>query len=212
MSHYKPKTQKRQQKNRSRRQRRRHSRRNQRGGSTILSPSNYSNQNNAHFSGIGFTDPQGAVTGCTGSTSSAAALKGLDVFQTIGGLKTPVAAMKGGRGRILNKDMKPLHKSMDKAMKKLHKSMRRGGRSRAKVGGAPPGTIQAHQYAGASGGANANIAALTQHAAGANNLASNTPPPIPAPIQSNMVGGARTRHHRRRLRYKKSMARKSRSA
>ena len=133
MSHYKPKTQKRQQKNRSRRQRRRHSRRNQRGGSTILSPSNYSNQNNAHFSGIGFTDPQGAVTGCTGSTSSAAALKGLDVFQTIGGLKTPVAAMKGGRGRILNKDMKPLHKSMDKAMKKLHKSMRRRGHGRGRM-------------------------------------------------------------------------------
>ena len=133
MSHYKPKTQKRQQKNRSRRQRRRHSRRNQRGGSTILSPSNYSNQNNAHFSGIGFTDPQGAVTGCTGSTSSAAALKGLDVFQTIGGLKTPVAAMKGGRGRILNKNMKPLHKSMDKAMKKLHKSMRRRGHGRGRM-------------------------------------------------------------------------------
>ena len=99
MSQYKPKTQKRQQKNRSRRQRRRHSRRNQRGGSTILSPSNYSNQNNAHFGGIGFTDPKGAVTGCTGSTSSAAALKGADIFTTIGGVKTPVTTMKGGRGR-----------------------------------------------------------------------------------------------------------------
>lgn len=71
----------------------------QRGGSTILSPSNYSNQNNAHFSGIGFTDPQGAVTGCTGSTSSAAALREADVFQTIGGIKTPLTTMKGGRGR-----------------------------------------------------------------------------------------------------------------
>ena len=122
----KSKMQKRQQKSR----RQRHSRRSQRGGSTIISPSNYSNQNNAHFSGIGFTDPTGAVTGCTGSTSSAAALKGVDVFQTIGGIKTPVAAMKGGRSRkrILNKDMKPLHKSMDKAMKKLHKSIRRRGR------------------------------------------------------------------------------------
>jgi hypothetical protein len=99
MSHYKTKTQKRQQKNRSRRQRRRHSRRNQRGGSTILSPSNYSNQNNAHFSGIGFTDPTGAVTGCTGSTSSAAALKGVDVFTTIGGVTKSISAMKGGRGR-----------------------------------------------------------------------------------------------------------------
>lgn len=105
------------QKSRSRRQR--HSHRSQRGGSTIISPSNYSNQNNAHFSGIGFTDPTGAVTGCTGSTSSAAALKGVDVFQTIGGIKSPVPAMKGGRSRkrILNKDMKPFHKSMDKEMK-----------------------------------------------------------------------------------------------
>ena len=106
MSHYKmsrsrSKTQKRQQKNRSRsrRQRGRYSRKNQRGGSTILSPSNYSNQNNAHFGGIGFTDPKGAVTGCTGSTSSAAALKGADIFTTIGGVKTPVTTMKGGRGR-----------------------------------------------------------------------------------------------------------------
>jgi hypothetical protein len=96
MSHCKTK---RQQKNRSRRQRRRYSRRNQRGGSTILSPSNYSNQNNAHFSGIGFTDPTGAVTGCTGSTSSAAALKGADVFTTIGGVTKHIAAMKGGRSR-----------------------------------------------------------------------------------------------------------------
>ena len=94
----------------------------------------------------------------------------------------------------------------------IRKVMRGCNRRRMKKGGAPPGTIQAHQYAGASGGANANIAALTQHAAGANNLASNTPPPIPATRQLTMVGGTRTRHHRRRLRYKKSMARKSRHA
>lgn len=31
--------------------------------------------------------------------------------------------------RILNKDMKPLHKSMDKSMKKLHKSMKNRSRS-----------------------------------------------------------------------------------
>jgi hypothetical protein len=45
--------------------------------------------------------------------------------------------MKGGRGRkrILNKDMKPLHKSMDKAMKKIHKSIRRRGRGRMHRGG-----------------------------------------------------------------------------
>ena len=42
--------------------------------------------------------------------------------------------------------------------------------------------------------------------------AGNTPPPIPAPRQLTMVGGTRTRHHRRRLRYKKSVARKSRHA
>ena len=99
MSHCKTKTQKRQQKNRSRRQRRRYSRRNQRGGSTILSPSNYSNQNNAHFSGIGFTDPKGAVTGCTGSTSSVAALKGADIYTTIGGITKPISSMNGGRRR-----------------------------------------------------------------------------------------------------------------
>ena len=109
MSH-KTKTQKRQKKNRSRRQRSRRffSRKSQRGGSTILSPSNYSNQNNDHISGIGFTDPQGAVTACTGSTSSAAALKGADIFQTIGGVKTPVTVTTGGglgrrRGRGLGR-------------------------------------------------------------------------------------------------------------
>ena len=101
MSHCKTKTQKRQQKNRSRsrRQRGRYSRRNQRGGSLIMSPSNYSNQNNSHFSGIGFTDPKGAVTGCTGSTSSAAALKGADVYTTIGGITKPISSMNGGRRR-----------------------------------------------------------------------------------------------------------------
>jgi hypothetical protein len=61
-------------------------------------------------------------------------LKGVDVFQTIGGISKPVPSMKGGRGRILNKNMKPFHKSMDKAMKKLHKSMRHG-RGRMQRGG-----------------------------------------------------------------------------
>ena len=102
-SRSKTKTQKRQQKSRSRRQRGRHSRRNQRGGgSLILSPSNHSNQNNVHTSGIGFTDPQGARTGCTGSTSSPSALKGADIFQTIGGITKPISMNGGcrrGRGR-----------------------------------------------------------------------------------------------------------------
>jgi hypothetical protein len=68
-------------------------RRSQRGGA-ILTPAVYSNSNNDHFSG-GFTDQNGAKTGCTGSTSSSSALRGVDVFTTIGGIKTPVT-MKGG--------------------------------------------------------------------------------------------------------------------
>jgi hypothetical protein len=81
-----------------------------------------------------------------------------------------------------------------------------------KKGGAPQGTIQAHQYAGAPAASNQNLAALTQHAAQSQQNAGNTPPPVPPLMPSSMAGGARTRHHRRRLRYKKSMARKSRSA
>ena len=41
--------------------------------------------------------------------------------------------------RVLNKDMKPLHKAMDKAMKQIHKSMkksmRRGGKKFRMTGG-----------------------------------------------------------------------------
>ena len=69
-------------------------RRYQKGG-RIISPAAYSNPNNAHFSGFGFTDPASTKTGCTGSTSSPSALRGVDVFTTIGGIKTPVT-MKGG--------------------------------------------------------------------------------------------------------------------
>ena len=96
----------------------------------------------------------------------------------------------------------------------IRKVMRGCNRRRMKKGGAtaPPGTIQAHQYAGASPDANRNIAAGAQHLLQAQQNAGNTPPPIPATRQLTMVGGTRTRHHRRRLRYKKSMARKSRSA
>jgi hypothetical protein len=78
-----------------RRSKSRSKRRSQKGGA-IITPAMYSNSNNAHFSGIGFTDPTGAVTGCTGSTSSPSALKGSDIYTTIGGIKTPVS-MKGGR-------------------------------------------------------------------------------------------------------------------
>lgn len=88
------------QKQKSRRRKSRSSRRShsrsQRGGS-ILNPSHLSNSSNSHFGGKGFTDPQGAVTGCTGPPNSAAALKGADIFTTIGGIKIPVT--KGGRRR-----------------------------------------------------------------------------------------------------------------
>lgn len=86
--------------------------------------------------------------------------------------------------------------------------------SRAKAGGAAAGKIEAAQYAGASPIANANIADGTEALLRAQQVAGNTPPvDLPKPLQSSiMQGGARTRHHRRRLRYKKSMARKSRHA
>ena len=77
-------------------------RRLQKGGSMILPPSLLSNSSNSHFSGIGFTDPAGAKTGCTGSTSSPAALKGADIYTTIGGIKMPVT-MKGGSRRSCTK-------------------------------------------------------------------------------------------------------------
>ena len=89
-------------KQKSRSHRRSHSRSKRRsqkgGGNMILSPSLLSNSSNSHFSGIGFTDPTGAKTGCTGSTSSPAALKGADIYTTIGGIKMPVT-MKGGARR-----------------------------------------------------------------------------------------------------------------
>jgi hypothetical protein len=110
LRHSRSKSKSKMQKSRSRSRRQRHSRRSQRGGSLIMSPSNYSNQNNAHFSGIGFTDPTGALTGCTGSTSSAAALKGVDIFQTIGGIKSPVPTMKGGRGRSRGRGRGRMHR------------------------------------------------------------------------------------------------------
>jgi hypothetical protein len=76
------------------RSRSRTNRRSQRGG-LLLNPSLLSNSSNSHFAGKGFTDPQGAVTGCTGSPNSASALKGADIFTTIGGIRMPV--MKGGQ-------------------------------------------------------------------------------------------------------------------
>jgi hypothetical protein len=98
---------------------------------------------------------------------------------------------------------------------------RRGGRghSRVKVGGAAAGNVEAAQYAGAPPQANENLAGGTAAFLEAQQMAGNSPPVAPVKIvNSNMTqlpqqGGARTRrHHRRRLRYKKSMARKSRRA
>jgi hypothetical protein len=74
-------------KNKSHSRSKRHS---QKGGA-IISPATYSNSNNAHFAGRGFTDPTGAVTGCTGGGAS-------NIYTIIGGVKTPVT-MNGGRRR-----------------------------------------------------------------------------------------------------------------
>ena len=90
-----------------RRSHRRTNRRLQRGG-LILNPSHLSNSSNSHFGGKGFTDPQGAVTGCTGPPNSAAALKGTNVDTIIGGIRMPV--MKGGRRRSCNNKRKCNHK------------------------------------------------------------------------------------------------------
>jgi hypothetical protein len=100
-----------------------------------------------------------------------------------------------------------------------------------KKGGAPPpqGTIPVTTYATQSDASKQTHATLTQQVAQSDALSKNPAPSIPQPTQSTMgpgisnnadnapaakgmQGGARTRYHRRRLRYKKSMARKSRRA
>ena len=93
----------------------------QKGGNMILSPSLLSNSSNSHFSGIGFTDPAGAKTGCTGSTSSPAALKGADIYTPIGGIKMPVT-MKGGARRSC-------------ACKKMKRTQRGGNTNGYSIGG-----------------------------------------------------------------------------
>ena len=76
--------------NKSHKRSRSHSRRRLQkgGGNMILTPAQYANSPNAHFGGMGFTDPPGAVTGCTGGGAG-------NIYTTIGGIKTPVA-MNGG--------------------------------------------------------------------------------------------------------------------
>ena len=103
--------------------------RSQKGGSMIISPAMYSNSSNAHFSGIGFTDPAGAKTGCTGSTSSPAALKGADIYTTIGGIKMPVT-MKGGARRSCAKCNR-----RKCACKKMKRTQRGGNTNGYTIGG-----------------------------------------------------------------------------
>lgn len=105
-------------------------RRSQKGGRMILSPSLLSNSSNSHFSGIGFTDPAGAKTGCTGSTSSPAALKGADIYTTIGGIKMPVTMKGGARRRSCAKCNR-----RKCACKKMKRTQRGGNTNGYSIGG-----------------------------------------------------------------------------
>jgi hypothetical protein len=100
----------------SRSKRCRHS---QKGGAAIISPATYSNYNNAHFPGKGFTDPTGAVTGCTGGGAS-------NIYTTIGGVRTPVT-MNGGRRRSCAKCNQ--RKCLCKNKNRMRRRTQRGGRS-----------------------------------------------------------------------------------
>lgn len=120
-------------KQKSRSHRRSHSRskrRSQKGGRMILSPSLLSNSSNSHFSGIGLTDPAGAKTGCTGSTSSPAALKGADIYTTIGGIKMPVTMKGGARRRSCAKCNR-----RKCACKKMKRTQRGGNTNGYSIGG-----------------------------------------------------------------------------
>ena len=105
-------------------------RRSQKGGRMILSPSLLSNSSNSHFSGIGFTDPAGAKTGCTGSTSSPAALKGADIYTTIGGIKMPITMKGGARRRSCAKCNR-----RKCACKKMKRTQRGGNTNGYSIGG-----------------------------------------------------------------------------
>jgi hypothetical protein len=91
----------------------------QKGGAAIISPATYSNYNNAHFPGKGFTDPTGAVTGCTGGGAS-------NIYTTIGGVRTPVT-MNGGRRRSCAKCNQ--RKCLCKNKNRMRRRTQRGGRS-----------------------------------------------------------------------------------
>jgi hypothetical protein len=111
-------------KHHSRSKRRRHS---QKGGAMILTPAQYSNSNNAHFSGIGFTDPTGAVTGCTGGGAS-------NIYTTIGGIKTPVT-MNGGRRRSCAKCNQRKCMCKNKSRMRRRRTQRGGNTNGYSIGG-----------------------------------------------------------------------------
>ena len=98
-------------------------------GGAILTPATYSNSGNAHFSGIGFTDPTGAVTGCTGGGAS-------NIYTTIGGIKTPVT-MKGGRRRSCVKcsRRKCACKNKSKSRMRRRRTQRGGNTNGYSIGG-----------------------------------------------------------------------------
>jgi len=110
-------------KSHSRSTRRHHS---QKGGA-ILTPATYSNSGNVHFSGIGFTDPTGAVTGCTGGGAS-------NIYTTIGGIKTPVT-MKGGRRRSCAKCSRRKCACKNKSRMRRRRTQRGGNTNGYSIGG-----------------------------------------------------------------------------
>ena len=128
------------------------------------------------------------------------------------------------------------NRTIRKVMRGCNRRRMKKGGATAPPGTAPQGRIEVPQDSRATGTSNSVNAELAQHVAAANTIANNPAQPIPpatqptmgqgisnTPANANanapapatakgMQGGARTRHHRRRLRYKKSMARKSRHA
>jgi hypothetical protein len=123
-----------------------------------------------------------------------------------------------------------------RTIRKVMRGCNGRGRGRGKRGGGR----EAVQYPNASDAANRNLAVLQAGTAQANQAAGNSPPQPTEQIKSNMAGGqattitepfgvggnisstygqvggshhrrrSKTRHQKRKLRYKKSVARKSR--
>lgn len=89
-------------------------------GGAIISPAIYSNSNNAHFSGIGFTDPTGAVTGCTGGGAG-------NIYTTIGGVRTPITMNGGSRKRSCATCNRCKCVCRNKSKMRRRRRMQRGG-------------------------------------------------------------------------------------